>query len=278
MMARSMAELPFQIAAARLRRCARNRLGGNAEQQGTVGLAVAADISTDVGTTLEALHNRRDRNVAKKGRGIFLVYVDIDAKHDKEFNEWYNTEHVPELLAVPGILAAARYVAVKGGPKYLAVYELENVGVMRTPAFTNRPRTPWGQKVSPSVIGSNLTRIVGEQIFPDGIEMPERAMAPVLQIGRMSVASEIDAEWNAWYNGEYIPGYRKVPGVIYARRYRVHEGTSKYTTVYEFASTAVPESAEWKHQNQHSSPRSPRMRQAMTHASGSPGVYTRMAP
>ena len=216
--------------------------------------------------------------MAKKGSGIFLVYVDIDAKHDKEFNEWYNTEHLPELLAVPGILAAARYVAVKGGPKYLAFYELENVGVMRTPAFTNRPRTPWGQRVSPTVIGSNLTRIVGEQIFPDGIETPERAMAPVLQIGRMSVPSEIDAEWNAWYNGEYIPGYRKVPGVIYARRYRVHEGASKYTTVYEFASTAVPESAEWKHQNQHSSPRSPRMRQAMTHAPGSPGVYTRMDP
>ena len=31
--------------------------------------------------------------MAKKGNGIFLVYVDIDAKHDKEFNEWYNTEH-----------------------------------------------------------------------------------------------------------------------------------------------------------------------------------------
>ena len=77
--------------------------------------------------------------MAQKGRGIFLVYVDIDAKHDKEFNEWYNTEHLPELLAVPGILAAARYLAVKGGPQYLAFYELENVAVMQTPAFTNRP-------------------------------------------------------------------------------------------------------------------------------------------
>ena len=216
--------------------------------------------------------------MAKKGRAIFLVYVDIDAEHDKEFNDWYNTEHLPELLAVPGILSAARYVAVKGGPKYLAAYELENVGVMKTPAFTSRPRTTWGHRVSPSVIGSNLSRIVGEQIFPDGQEMPERSMAPVLQIGRMSVPVEVDAEWNAWYNGEYIPGYRKVPGVIYARRYRVHEGTTGYTTVYEFANTAVPESAEWKEQNLHSSPRSPRMRQAMTHAAGSPGVFTRIDP
>ena len=227
---------------------------------------------------METIRDRGDGHVAHKGRGIFLVYVDIEAKDAKEFNEWYNTEHLPELLAVPGILAAARYEAVKGGPKYLACYELDNMAVMHTPAFTNRPRTPWGQRVSPSVIGTNLTRIVGEQIYPDRIEMPERDMAPVLQIGRMSVPAEADAEWNAWYNNEYIPGYRKVPGVIYARRYRVHEGTSGYTTVYEFASTAVPESAEWKEQQQHSSSNSPRMRQAMTHAPGSAGVYTRIDP
>ena len=178
-----------------------------------------------------------DGNMAQKGRGIFMVYVDIDAQDVQEFNEWYNKEHLPELLSVPGILSAARYEAVKGGPQYLACYELDSVAVMQTPAFTNRPRTPWGQKVSPSVIGKSLTRIVGEQIYPDGIEMPERGMAPVLQIGRMSVRAEVDADWNAWYSGEYVPGYRKVPGVIYARRYRVLEGTSGYSTVYEFAST-----------------------------------------
>ena len=36
--------------------------------------------------------------MAQKGRGIFMVYVDIDAPHVQEFNEWYNKEHLPELL------------------------------------------------------------------------------------------------------------------------------------------------------------------------------------
>src|SRR6516164_4076019 len=235
-------------------------------------------VPTRRGKTIAATLHGGDGNMAQKGRGIFMVYVDIDTQHVQEFNKWYNEEHLPELLSVPGILSAARYEAVKGGPQYLACYELESVAVMRTPAFTNRPRTPWGEKVSPSVIGKNLTRIVGEQIYPNGIEMPERGMAPVLQIGRMSVPAEVDEEWNAWYSGEYVPGYRKVPGVIYARRYRVLEGTSGYSTVYEFASTAVPESPEWKEQQQHSSPNSPRMRQAMTHAPGSAGVYVRVNP
>src|SRR4249919_1656614 len=217
--------------------------------------------------------------MARKGQGVFLVYTDlIEPKYEEEFNAWYNTEHLPELLAVPGVLDAARYVATKGGPKHLAAYELASVDVLQTPEFKNRPRTPWGQRVGPTAIGKNRARIVGQQIFPSGLEHPDRGMASALQIGRMSVPDGVDAEWNTWYNGEYIPGYRKVQGVIYARRYRVHEGLSKYTTVYEFANIAVPESAEWKHQNQHSSPRSPRMRQAMTHAPGSPGVYTRMDP
>ena len=71
--------------------------------------------------------------MAKKGRAIYLVYTDlVDDRHDEEFNTWYNTRHLPQLTAIPGILDAARYVAVKGGPKYLAAYELENAEVIRS--------------------------------------------------------------------------------------------------------------------------------------------------
>lgn len=215
--------------------------------------------------------------MAKKGRAIFLVYTDLsDPKFEEEFNDWYSKEHLPELLALPGFLDAARYVAVKGGPKYLAAYEIESVEAVQTPEFKNRSRTPWGERVSPSVIGKDLTRIVGRQIFPSEVEQPDRGMAPALQIGRMSVPESADAEWNAWYNGEYIPGYRKVPGVIAARRFSVVEGNVRYTTVYEFAHEKVSESPEWLYQRQNSSPNSGRMRNVMTMAAGSPGVYQRI--
>jgi hypothetical protein len=198
--------------------------------------------------------------MAKKGRGIYLVYTDLD-----------DTQHLPELPAIPGILAAARYVAIKGGPKYLAVYELENADVIHSDAFVNRTRSAADERR----IGTNVARVLGEQIFPDRLENADRDMAPVLQIGRMSVPQAIDAEWNAWYNGEYIPGYLTVPGVISARRYRVLEGEVQYTTVYEFEHEGVPDSAAWNHQREHSSPKSGAMRDAMTMAAGSPGVYRR---
>jgi len=217
--------------------------------------------------------------MAQKGEGLFLVYADlIDPKYEEEFNAWYNTEHLLELLALPGFLDAARYVATRGGPKYLAVYELTSIEAVRSPEFSNRKRTPWENRMSPRVTGKNVTRIIGRQIFPTTLENPDRGMAPALQIGRMSVPDSVVAEWNDWYNIEYVPGYRAVPGVIYARRYRAVEGEHSFATVYELENDKVSESADWLHQREHSSPRSTRMRALMTMAAGSPGVYHRIFP
>src|SRR4051794_41507863 len=127
---------------------------------------------------MAATLHRGDGHMAQKGRGIFMVYVNIDAQHVEEFNEWYNKEHLPELLSVPGILSAARYEAVKGGPQYLACYELESVAVRQTPGFPNRARTPGGQEVSPAVLWKKLRRIGGEPNYPAGGERPGRGRAP----------------------------------------------------------------------------------------------------
>jgi antibiotic biosynthesis monooxygenase (ABM) superfamily enzyme len=64
--------------------------------------------------------------VQKKGTALLMVFVDIDPEHDADFNAWYNEEHVADLLKLPGFLNAARYEASKGGPRYLACYELES--------------------------------------------------------------------------------------------------------------------------------------------------------
>ena len=120
-----------------------------------------------------------------KGNGIFLVYTDIDPKFEEEFNAWYNTEHLGELLSLPGVIDAARYVVEKGGPKYLAVYELTSADALQTAEFQKwrANPSPWSRRISPTVIGKNLTRIVGQQIFPTTVEQPERGMAPALRSG-----------------------------------------------------------------------------------------------
>ncbi len=51
------------------------------------------------------------------GNGLLAVWIDIAPEAEGEFNEWYNVDHVPALVGVPGVYGARRYVAVEGNPK-----------------------------------------------------------------------------------------------------------------------------------------------------------------
>ncbi|MGH7331903.1 MAG: hypothetical protein ACREKS_03980 [Candidatus Rokuibacteriota bacterium] len=214
----------------------------------------------------------------RKGTALLMVWADVPADKEEEFNRWYNEEHLAERLALPGFLAAARYEAVKGGPKHLAYYELESAAVLDSEAYrrvTTNP-TPWTQRCSPNVIGTTFIRNVYAMIHPAAVtpSITESGMAPALQIGRMDVPVAIDAEFNTWYNTIYVPNYEKVPGVIRGRRYRAVTGTPRYLTLYEFEQAKVSESAAWAAQRD-AVPASAQMRAHMRHAPGSPGVYVK---
>lgn len=61
--------------------------------------------------------------------------VCTDPAKEKEFQEWYDNIHVPDLLQAPGFVRATRYAnneLVPGEGKYLAVYEVESDDIERT--------------------------------------------------------------------------------------------------------------------------------------------------
>ena len=69
---------------------------------------------------------------------------------EDEFNAWYEDEHLPERLAIPGFRSARRWIA-EGRPgegKYLATYELDSPGVLRSPEYLARFEnpTPWSRR------------------------------------------------------------------------------------------------------------------------------------
>ena len=75
--------------------------------------------------------------------GVILVSMDVDPAHEDEFNDWYNTEHIPLFLKVPGVITARRFRPHYGKPAYVALYHVQNAGVYATPAWMAVNRTPW---------------------------------------------------------------------------------------------------------------------------------------
>jgi hypothetical protein len=217
-----------------------------------------------------------------RGMGLLMLWCDVDPEYEADFNRWYDEEHIKHLTSVPGFLDGGRYVAVKGGPKYLAMYELEDHNVLKSAAFLDEVRyrpSPWRQKTSGGHVGRNYLLNAYRQIFPARATPVEASgpMPPYLQIGRMDIPAAMEEEFNAWYNTVYIPGYLTVPGVLGARRFTVVDGQPKYLTVYDFARPDVSESEAWQRARE-SNPWTQRVRPFMQLDAGSPGVYRRIYP
>lgn len=99
-------------------------------------------------------------------KGFLLVTMQPPPAFEEEFNAWYDSEHIPERLGVPGILSARRYVGAGGHPKYLAMYDLENHAVMTSPAYLAvafENSSPWTRRVTSRV---RPWRSTGDQLWP----------------------------------------------------------------------------------------------------------------
>ena len=180
----------------------------------------------------------------QRGNGLLAVWTDIAPEMESEFNEWYNIEHIPQLLGVPGFLSGRRDLAVEGEPKYLALYGLTDENVMKSDAFRQVREVPtdWTKKMRPHF--RNTTIGVFRQIFSYGTP-PDKEAEAVLTV-RLNIAPEMESEFNEWYNVDHVPALVGVPGVFCARRYVAVEGDPKYLAVYELSDAKIRKSAEWE--------------------------------
>jgi hypothetical protein len=82
---------------------------------------------------------------------LFVVSMDVDADKEALFNEIYDTEHVPNLLKVPGVRGVTRMagepftMSIGGaekkvahdGPRYCAMYEIDGPQVLVSPGWAD---------------------------------------------------------------------------------------------------------------------------------------------
>ena len=178
-------------------------------------------------------------------KGILLAAMDFSAAPEDEFHDWYDLEHIPERLRVPGFLNGDRWIGADNPKISVATYDLDNVGVLHSPpylAIAGENSSPWTKRTAK--FRKSLLRYEGEQLFPGDVTAPREAAA--LLVVCMNVAAEHEHEFNEWYNTEHIPQLGAVPGVLCARRYRGTGGTQRYVALYHLTSPDALRSTEWR--------------------------------
>ncbi|ROZ52893.1 hypothetical protein EEB12_29100 [Rhodococcus sp. WS1] len=68
-----------------------------------------------------------------------------------EYNDWADTEHLPERERVPGIRTAMRYENIKSIPRFLNLYDLDDLSVLQSPSYiaiSGDNSSPWSKRIS----------------------------------------------------------------------------------------------------------------------------------
>ena len=96
--------------------------------------------------------------------GLLLMMTDIDPANEADFNRWYEEEHLDERMAIPGFINARRFTALEGGPKYLALYDLESPDVLQSAPYRHivgAGKSAWTKRMESQFINFRRNVYVG---------------------------------------------------------------------------------------------------------------------
>ena len=117
--------------------------------------------------------------------GLFYVYTDPGTVDETEFHDWYDHEHGPARLTVPGFGPAYRYRALDElKPPWLALYELDRPDVVESPEYQALGANASDRDKAVAAGLATLDRRVYEQISEDGYAVAAASARPCRPVMR----------------------------------------------------------------------------------------------
>jgi hypothetical protein len=189
--------------------------------------------------------------------GILLAYTRCNnAARAAEWEEWYDQEHLPDLVRDGGPWVATRWripdPPVAGRPSigftHVALYELDDpdLDAAARRLLTRDRALGRRRRVHPAhcVMGVELLRAHGKwtEKTPPGAGLRGHILAWVMcnQRGR-------EAEWDAWYDAQHAPDMLECGAFSAITRWERRRRTAygpQHLTLYDVARVSVPEAVE----------------------------------
>jgi hypothetical protein len=183
-----------------------------------------------------------------KGQAVLFSEMTPGEQFAEKFHAWYDTHHIPVRMACTGFVSAQRYKR-HDHPGYLAVYEMDDVGVLASDAYKVIKNNPSEETAWMLANVSGFTRNLASETsaHPSGEADPSLLNAPVLYSVCFNVPAAACAEFDAWYETEHIPLLMTCPDWLMVRRMRVTDSvpeTYTHMALHYLADASALQSAE----------------------------------
>jgi hypothetical protein len=129
-------------------------------------------------TTGENMTQHKDEQAIQHiGNTILVVMMDVEPGHEAEFDRWYNEEHLPERMEIPGYVSARRFKLqtpdktpdTKEGTgvlQYLCIWELEDPSPLESGQYEMQRARPSKIRDEANKYITQRARGLYTQIYP----------------------------------------------------------------------------------------------------------------
>jgi hypothetical protein len=164
----------------------------------------------------------------------FFVFSNPVAGHEDEYNKWYNEQHAPDVVAVPGFVTAQRFVKNDlplyrmvdlQVPKYLVIYKIVTDDVNAVFAEVSRRLQTRETVISPTFDSKTSVSYVYRAFRPEikgvGGEPDGAKPGPKQTYYQIVFTAMVDGredEFNTFYDNHHAPELAAIPGFVSAQR------------------------------------------------------------
>ena len=103
------------------------------------------------------------------GNTVLVVTMDVDEADESELNEWYNEQHLPERMAIPGYVSARRFKLEDGNNalKYLCIWEMVDGSPLESEMYKDQNADPTELYLRGNKTIKLRTRGLYHQVYPE---------------------------------------------------------------------------------------------------------------
>lgn len=155
-------------------------------------------------------------------KGLLFSQMQPPPTWEEDFRDWYESEHIPARMALPGFASAVRYRAVEGSPDYLACYFIDDLDVLSTPVYQQLKSAPSERTARMLGAVTGFTRYTCAEISDTGDVGRKPGLVMVVAF---AVPESDAADFDDWYEHEHVPLLMQADGWLRVRRYRTRPGS-----------------------------------------------------